>query len=167
MLDQSYSDCLPGKPLHDLEGGSRHSEQIMQSKNGYPCLSDCHAARAAGSPPCCWEIPPGLTTEEMEGVIYKLIVSRAPGEAAKACPLIVKTGGLRLTEIGALARRLELGGVDAILVVSSKPGVLAYIAKKLKNSATLPDMIKFLLVPLADMLQIMSERVCCRLVRRI
>ncbi len=95
-----------------------------------------------------------------------LLIIQGIKQIDQAYPIIVRTGDVSVIEIRAIAKRLEMAGVNAILV-SAKLGYLAYLANKLKKSTNIPVMIKFLLIPLADTLNLMSQRISFRLARRI
>lgn len=95
-----------------------------------------------------------------------LIIQGIRQQIDQAYPIIVRTVDVSVIELRAITRRLEEAGVNAILV-SAKLGYLAYLADKIKKSAKIPVMIKFLLVPLADTLNLMSQRISFRLARRI
>jgi NADPH2 dehydrogenase len=107
--------------------------------------------------------------EEMDEIIQKL------ADAARRCrdagvdttyPVIVRTEDLSIIEIGALARRLEDAGINAILV-SARSGYITHIAERIKKSVKIPVIIKILLLPLSNTLKLMSQRIFCRLARRI
>lgn len=95
-----------------------------------------------------------------------LLIQRIRQQVDNAYPIIVRTGDLSIVEIAVMARRLENTGVNAILV-SARPGYLAYLAEKIKKSVKIPVIIKLLLLPLTDTLNLMSQRIFCRLARRI
>ena len=95
-----------------------------------------------------------------------LIIQGIRQQVGNAYPIIVRTGDLSITEISAIVRRLEDAGVSAILV-STNSGYLACLAEKIKKSVKTPVIIKFLLLPLADTLSLVSQRILCRLAGRI
>jgi 2,4-dienoyl-CoA reductase-like NADH-dependent reductase (Old Yellow Enzyme family) len=102
-----------------------------------------------------------------------LIIQGIRQQVDNAYPIIVRisdeegsSGGFSITEISTIVRHLEDAGVNAILV-STRPGYLAYLAEKIKKSVKIPVIIKFLLLPLADTLNLISQRISGRLARRI
>jgi len=95
-----------------------------------------------------------------------LIIQGIRQQVDNAYPIIVRTGDLSITEIGAIVRHLDGTKISAILV-STSSGYLAYLAEKIKKSVKTPVIIKFLLLPLADTLNLVSQRIFCRLARRI
>lgn len=95
-----------------------------------------------------------------------LIIQGIRQQVGTACPIIIRTGDLSITEISAVVSCLEDAGVRALLV-STNSGYLACLAEKIKKSAKTPVIIKFLLLPLADSLNLMAQRIFCRLARRI
>ena len=81
-------------------------------------------------------------------------------------PIIVRTGDLSITEIAPIARRLEDAGVNAIFV-SARSGYLYYLAEQIKKSVDIPIIMKFLLLLLADTLNLISQRISGRMAKRI
>jgi len=106
--------------------------------------------------------------EEMDEMIQALlpIIQGIGQQVDTTYPVIVRTGDLSIIEIGAIARRLENTGINAILV-STRSGYITYLAERIKKSVKIPVIIKILLLPLADTLNFMSQRIFCRLVKRV
>ena len=101
-----------------------------------------------------------------------LIIQGIRQQVASTYPLIVRirgedfAGNVRTAEINAIARRLEHAGVIAVLV-SSKAGYLHGLIEKIKKSVAIPVVIKFLLVPLSEALNLISQWISGRMARRI
>lgn len=87
-------------------------------------------------------------------------------QVGTAYPIIVRTDNLSMIEISSIAKYLEEAEVNAILV-SANSGYLRYLEKKISNSATLPVLLKYLLLPLTNTLTHISQRIFFRLTKRM
>lgn len=96
---------------------------------------------------------------------FLLIIQGIRQQVDNTYPIIVRVGDLSMVEIGIITGRLKSAGVNAILV-SANYGYSAYLAAKIRNSIRIPVVIKYLLLPLADALNHISQRIFCRLARR-
>lgn len=100
---------------------------------------------------------------------YQLLLPLIQGikqQVGTEYPVIVRTDDLSMIEISSIARQLEEAGVNAILV-SASSGYLRYLEEKISNSVTLPVLLKYLLLPVTNTLTLISQRIFCRLARRM
>lgn len=100
---------------------------------------------------------------------YQLLFPTIQGikkQAGTACPIIVRTDDLSIIEISSIAKLLEEAEVNVILV-SANSGYLRYLEEKISNSVTLPALLKYLLLPVTNTLALISQRIFCRLARRM
>lgn len=81
-------------------------------------------------------------------------------------PVIIRTDDLSMIEISSIVRYLEETGINVILV-SANSGYLRYLEEKISNSVTLPVLLKYLLLPVTNTLALISQRIFCRLARRM
>lgn len=100
---------------------------------------------------------------------YQLLLPLIQGikqQVGTEYPVIVRTDDLSMIEISSIARYLEEVGVNAILV-SASSGYLRCLEEKISNSVTLPVLLKYLLLPVTNTLTLISQRIVCRLARRM
>ena len=102
-------------------------------------------------------------------VQYQLLLPLIEGikqQVGTEYPVIVRTDDLTMIEIGSITRQLEEAGINALLV-SAGSGYLCYLEEKISNSVTIPVLLKFLLLPVANTLTFISRKISCRLARRM
>jgi len=87
-------------------------------------------------------------------------------QVGTAYPVIVRTDDLSIMEISSITRHLEESGVNTILV-SAGSGYFSYLEEKISKSVTLPVLLKYLLLPVANALTLISQRIFFRLARRM
>lgn len=94
------------------------------------------------------------------------IIQGIKKQAGTAYPIIVRTDDLSMIEISSIAKLLEEAEVNVILV-SANSGYLRNLEEKISNSVTLPALLKYLLLPVTNTLALISQRIFCRLARRM